>query len=93
MTELNYNQVVGEEEFIELMNIGAGVIDLSDVYFECITFECQTGLLLTPGQRVVVVRDQAAFRARYGVVVNVAGAYTGALVNTGEEIAVIAANG
>jgi hypothetical protein len=89
---LNYNPIVADEEFIELMNISDVTIDLTEVYFEGITFEFPTGLLLSPGERIVVVRNQATFTARYGGGVNVAGVYTGALDNTGEEIAVIAAN-
>jgi hypothetical protein len=93
VTELNYNPQVGDEEFIELTNFSGQTIDLTGVHFEGITFTFANGTLLTAGQSIVVVRNSAVFTARYGGAVNVAGIYTGALDNTGEEIAVIAANG
>jgi hypothetical protein len=43
-------------------------------------------MLLAPGRYVVVVEDVAAFRARYGAAVPVAGDYSGALSNGGENI-------
>jgi hypothetical protein len=93
VTELNYNPVNSDHEFIELTNFSGTTIDLTDVHFEGITFTFADGTLLSAGERIVVVRNQAAFVAQYGNGPRVAGEYTGALDNTGEEIAVIAANG
>src|SRR5204863_8994475 len=81
-----------EHEFVELMNISTGVIDLTDVYFQGLTFTFPDGTLLNPGERVVLVRNQAAFVAQYGAGPRIAGQYTGALDDSGEEIAIIAAN-
>ncbi len=92
VTELNYNPAPGDEEFIELMNFSAGVIDLTGVRFEGITFTFADGTLLNPGERICIARDVTAFTTRYGTVPRVVGPYVGALDNTGEEIAVIAAN-
>src|SRR5262249_10321135 len=39
-----------------------------------------------PGQRVLVVKNLAAFAARYGSGLSVTGAYTGALENNGENV-------
>jgi hypothetical protein len=49
--------------------------------------------LLAVGERIVIARNLTAFTARYGSGPRVFGPFTGALDNTGEEIAVIAANG
>ena len=93
VTELNYNPAPGDEEFIELMNVSGGTIDLTGVSFEGITYTFASGTLLNPGSRICVARDVTAFTTRYGAGPRVVGPYAGALDNTGEEIAVIAANG
>jgi hypothetical protein len=93
VTELNYNPAPGDEEFLELMNISGGEIDLTGVHFEGITFTFPTPSVLAANERIVVVRDQAAFVSRYGAGVRVAGQYSGALDNSGEEIALIAQDG
>ncbi len=93
VTELNYDPVTANEEFIELANFSAGPIDLSGVHFEGITFTMANGTLLAAGERVVLVRDVTAFAARYGSGPRIVGTYTGALDNNGEQIAVIGAGG
>ena len=93
VTELNYNPAPGDEEFIELMNVSAGAIDLTGVHFEGITFDFANGTLLVAGEHICVARNAAAFVTRYGAGPRVVGPYTGSLDNTGEEIAVLAANG
>ena len=92
VTELNYNPAPADEEFIELMNTSAGTIDLTGVHFEGITFDFANGTLLVPGERICVARDVVAFVTRYGAGPRVVGPYAGSLDNTGEEIAVLAAN-
>ena len=92
VTELHYDPVNPDHEFIELMNYSAQTIDLTGVTFFGLTFEFADGTLLAPGERIVVVRNQAAFVAQYGNTPRVAGQYAGALDNNGEELAVIAAN-
>ena len=93
VTELQYNPAIADTEFLELMNISAGVIDLTDVHFEGITFTIAAGTLLNPGERICIVRDTAAFTAQYGATPRILGPYSGALDNTGEEIVVLDANG
>lgn len=93
VTELNYNPANGNEEFIELMNFSASAVDLTGVHFEGITFTFPNGTVLAAGERIVVVRSQADFIARYGNGPRIAGAYTGALDNSGEQIAVLSATG
>ncbi len=93
VSELNYNPAPGDEEFIELINVSSGNIDLTGVYFEGITYTFANATMLVPGERICVARDMAAFVARYGAGPRVVGPYAGALDNTGEEIAVVAASG
>ena len=77
-------------EYIEITNTGVGTVSLANVRLvDGITFNFAAGSVATlaPGEFVVVVRNQAAFAARYGTGINVAGAFTGALSNSGERIA------
>ncbi len=82
-------------EFIELLNISTESIDLTGVHFTAgILFNFPDARApLAPGQRTLVVRNQAAFTARYGTGFSIAGQYQGALSNSGEEIALIDAGG
>lgn len=79
ITEIHYRADREEEQFIELMNTGAVPVDLTGVRFAGgILFEF-TGagvVLLAPGQRVLVVADRAAFEARYGSGLPVAGEWS-----------------
>ncbi|YCM42947.1 lamin tail domain-containing protein [Verrucomicrobiaceae bacterium 227] len=78
ISEIHYHPVTNEfEEFIELLNIHpTSTIDLSGVTFtEGIDFEFPSGTLLTPGERILVVRDLAVFQAKYGNDPNVAGTF------------------
>jgi hypothetical protein len=94
VTEVNYNPATTQdEEFVELMNTGTESIDLTDVSFLGMTFVFADGTLLGAGERILVVRNQAAFVARYGAASRIAGQYTGALDDSGEELAVIDAGG
>ncbi len=73
-------------EFIELLNIGTNPVDLLNATFGAgltYTFPAAT---LAPGARLVLVRNAAAFSARYGAGVIVFGTYTGGLSNSGEQI-------
>ncbi len=79
-------------EWLELMNVGSDVIQLTDVSFaEGIDFSFTGSAVTTllPGQRVLVVRNQAAFEARYGSALNaaIAGEFgPSRLDNAGERI-------
>ncbi|MEM9657142.1 MAG: CotH kinase family protein, partial [Planctomycetota bacterium] len=66
-------------EFIELVNIDdAGTIDLKGASFtDGVSFEFENFTPLAPGERVLVVRDQAAFESRYGLGLPIAGEFQG----------------
>ena len=56
-------------EFIEVLNTGAGLLDLSGLQFvEGITFDFSTGSItsLAAGARLLLVEDLSAFAFRYG---------------------------
>ena len=90
---------VDDFEFIELVNIGAQTIDLSEVEFRKVIsnageegvdfrFADSVWTQLGPGERVLVVEDVEAFALRYGSELPVAGQWTGQLSNGGEQISV-----
>ena len=77
-------------EFIEITNISDSLtLDLSDLDFTAgITFDFAnaTSTSIAPGASVLLVRNQAAFEARYGNSLPVIGVYPNALSNGGEQI-------
>ncbi|MDG2124863.1 MAG: lamin tail domain-containing protein, partial [Verrucomicrobiales bacterium] len=77
-----------EFEFLELANTSPGVtLDLAGAQFvEGVAFTFPGGTTLAPGERIVVVRNTAAFAVRYGNGAVVAGAYEGLLSNGGEKL-------
>lgn len=76
-----------EFEFVEVMNVSASSVDFTGVKFTAgILFNFHEGTTLSPGVRTVVVRNRAAFQARYGADAVIAGEYQGNLSNGGEEI-------
>lgn len=85
----------GAFEWLELQNISGGPISLTGVHFsEGIDF-IFPGRTLGAGQRVLVVKDRAAFARVYGTRRNsqIAGEYELALDNLGELITLRARNG
>ncbi|MHC4736489.1 MAG: lamin tail domain-containing protein, partial [Planctomycetota bacterium] len=81
------------EEYIELKNIGPDTLNLNLVRFtEGIDFTFPD-IELDRDERVVVVKDQSAFEAKYGTSVNITGPYTGSLANDGERIKLVDAIG
>ena len=96
ISEIMYHPVGGEQfEFIELLNTGLSVLDLTGCQFvDGIDFTFGS-TLLGPGERIVVVNDPAAFAARYGTIgIRVAdGAFTGRLDNSGERLTLVDAQG
>ncbi len=83
-------------EFIELQNISNQTLDLPGVKFtDGVLFDFTDSPIATlaPGQRVVVVSDLAAFRARYGNGSQVAGTYTGTLSDNGELLTLVDRDG
>jgi len=103
ITELMYNPAAppagdptdnDEFEFIELKNIGDETLDLAFVSFvDGITFDFSDSSVtsLGPGEFVVVVRNEAAFKSRYGMGLSnkIAGEYSGKLSNNGENISLV----
>ncbi len=86
----------GLEEFVELMNIGAQNVDLSNVRFTLgIQFSFPLGYLLAPGARVLIVRDMAAFTAAYPSVpgAQIVGVFVNGttLSNSGERLLLLGA--
>ena len=77
-------------EFIELTNISDSLtLDLSDLGFTSgITFDFSgaSSTTLAPGASVLLVKNVAAFQARYGTGLPVIGTYPSSLSNGGEQI-------
>jgi hypothetical protein len=90
-------------EFVELVNAGSVELDLRSVQLvesttptgemAGVTFNFSESSITTlaPGQRLVVVEDLDAFRARYGAAIPVAGQWTGRLDNRAEPLTLTAA--
>ncbi len=103
VTELNYNPASADDlsEFIELTNLTASTLDLSNCHFDeenagGIAYTFPVGTTLAARARLVVVRDRTAYQAAYGNLNNVAtGQWVAgsALSNSGETIILYAANG
>lgn len=87
----------GAFEFIELANISAQKISLLGVRFvlsaagDGIAFSFNDGSQwsLAPGARLVVVKNRAAFAARYGTAIPVAGEFTDQLGNNGDALTLL----
>jgi hypothetical protein len=76
-------------EYIELKNIGPDPVDLTGVRFVVgVWFDFTTSRVteLAAGATALLVRNEAAFTARYGADRPVAGVYTGSLDNGGERV-------
>ena len=73
-------------EYIELQNVGAEPINVNLVRFTRGINFIFPDLELAPNGHVVVVRDLAAFVARYGLTAVIAGQFTGELDNGGERL-------
>ncbi|MDB4304608.1 lamin tail domain-containing protein [bacterium] len=77
-------------EFIELLNISSTeTLDLKDLYFfGAMTFDftASSDTELSPGERVIVAADTAAFTFRYGLRANVVGQFSGSLSNNMETV-------
>jgi len=88
ITELHYNPAAGgQEEFLELANLGHTAVDLSGCEFEGISFRFPAGSVIPPGAYWVLASntDTNAWLARYPGVLPV-GWYAGNLANGGESI-------
>lgn len=74
-------------EYIQLLNISARPLNLEGMAFTVgIGFTFPAGVTLAPGERILLVKNAAAFSLRYGNAGRVAGEYTGNLDNAGEQV-------
>ncbi|MBX3745191.1 MAG: lamin tail domain-containing protein [Verrucomicrobiae bacterium] len=76
-------------EFLELRNLGPEPLDLTGIRLtRGVRFDFSLGTIptLAPAAHVLVVRDVAAFTARYGPLDSIAGTFEGALDNAGETL-------
>jgi hypothetical protein len=88
ITEIMYNPVDPNEEFIELQNTGSGyeAMNLNLVSFTNGIDFTFPNIELSAGELIVIVRDKDTFEARYGTDIRIAGQYSGSLNNAGERI-------
>ena len=96
--ELAANPLWGSDdfEFIELKNITANTLDLYNARFTQgidYSFTTSSVVLLPPGGTLLLVKNQAAFNARYGARANLAGVYAGSLDDSGEVLRLEKTNG
>jgi hypothetical protein len=83
-------------EYLELMNISAGSVDLTGVKLTTgATFNFADGAvgMLPPGGRVLIAGNAAALQFRHGPGLPIAGTFTGDLDNGGEQIRLAKTNG
>jgi len=80
-------------EYIELTNIGTETINLNLVRFTNGIDFTFPSTELAPATYCVVVKDTAAFQAKYGSTLPVVGQYSGSLANDGERIELVDAIG
>ena len=83
-------------EYVEVANVGPEPVPLAGVQFTAGVKYRFSGVAvpqLEPGQRVVVVRNLAAFQFRYPSARRVDGVYAGSLSNNGEEVRLVDAGG
>ncbi len=76
-------------EYVELRNIGPVSLNLGFAKFTAGIDFIFPSLELAAGAYVLVVKDIAAFEAKYGAGLNVAGRYAGSLDNSGERIRLV----
>ena len=102
ITEINYNPVGGNSEFIEFHNNSnlstPTTLDLTGVAITeglATPYVFPAGTTLGAGQYLVVVQDAAGFAAKYPTVssARVAGVYSGTLSNSGDTLRVEEAGG
>lgn len=86
VTEIMYHPADPNHEFIEVQNVGPSAVNLAWVRFtDGIDFTF-SDMTLSSGQYAVVVRNQDLFESLYGTGITIAGQFSGALSNGGEEI-------
>jgi hypothetical protein len=106
ISEFSYNPVASPEEitagftsqqfeFVELMNISAGPVDMTGCRFDDgISFDFPVNSIIAPGQRILLVANQAAFLSRHpGATIFGVFANESNLSNSGERLELMDAAG
>jgi hypothetical protein len=94
ITEIMYHPADDPNaEYVELTNIGDKAVNLNLVRFNKGIEYTFPGFELPPKGYCLLVKDIAAFEARYGGNLPVVGQYTGSLSNGGEKIELLDAIG
>ena len=99
VSEINYHPADESPgtEFIELLNISpTETVDLTNASFTAgINFTFSPGTTLAPGERILIVEDEASIIATYGNELTIAGEFANLtkLANSGEQITLAAADG
>lgn len=86
----------GNFEYLELMNIGSGTVDLSGVDLAvAATFDFSDAdiRVLPPGGRVIIAANPEALQFRHGPGLPIAGRFLGDLSNGGEQIRLTSSTG
>ncbi|MBN1674198.1 MAG: CotH kinase family protein [Kiritimatiellae bacterium] len=94
INEIMYRPGTGPQardtEYIELLNPGPSVVDLTPYRFEeGIQYEFPQGTQLAPGQYLVLCRNKNDFAAAHPRVTNMLGPYAGSLDNNGEKLTLV----
>jgi hypothetical protein len=85
----NANLTADDFEFIELKNLGSQTVDFYGARFTKgidFNFENASTYRLAPNASLLLVRNEAAFAARYGARPNIAGTFGGTLDDGGETL-------
>ncbi len=97
ISEIHYNPLGPDDtEFVELLNVSSGMIDLSGVRFSGgVLFTLPAGTILAAGARTLVVKDRNAMALAYGPGLVMAGEFqeTTSLDNSGESLLLLARDG
>jgi hypothetical protein len=93
VSELMYHPAGdGLAEYVELLNISAGSVDLTDVKFDAgVSFSFPVNTTLAAGERLLIVRDQTAFETAHGVGLPIVGIFadSSVLSDGGEGITLL----
>jgi hypothetical protein len=93
ISEVMYDPPGGSQyEFVEFHNAGDGAVDVGGVRITGGIEYVLPSLTLAGGQHLVLAKDPAAFRARYGTSVDILGPYQGRLENAGERLVLMLAD-